>query len=238
MNSTPVQSGLPPLTGRRAITLVELIVLLAIMGIMAMIILPTTGSDAHGLRIKRSVNAANLRVIGQAILAMEHDRPGALSAAKPADIYIFAAQIGHNGLNNPTLWLSKVDATNPYPTDPPETILVPCPDASCPIRVNPKFLGLPLAFAVASFPPGTDITKLPPTTPLAWTRGLQPDGKWSKKLAPYGNWGGFILFANGNLDTLSTINDQLVKFGTTQPTSDIREALPPGTRILESKPKR
>lgn len=79
--------------------------------------------------------------------------------------------------------------------------------------------------------------KLPPTTPLAWTRGLQPDGTWSKTLAPYGNRGGLIVFAGGNLEKYSKINGKLMKFGTTQPTSDIREALPPGTRILESKPK-
>jgi hypothetical protein len=52
--------------------------------------------------------------------------------------------------------------------------------------------------------------------------------------APYGDWGGFIVFAGGNLEKYKTIEGHLVKFGTDQPTSDIREALPPSTRILES----
>ncbi len=80
--------------------------------------------------------------------------------------------------------------------------------------------------------------ELPPTTPLVWTRGLQPDGKWSKTSAPYGDWGGFVVFADGSMQKFNTIDRKLVKFGTKQPTSDIREALPPGTRILESAPKR
>jgi hypothetical protein len=75
------------------------------------------------------------------------------------------------------------------------------------------------------------------TTPLAWSRGLQPDGSWSKRLGLYGDWGGHIVFANGSLMTfIGSINGKLKKFGTSQPTSDIREALPPGTRISEFKP--
>jgi len=77
---------------------------------------------------------------------------------------------------------------------------------------------------------------LPGDTPLGWTRGLQPDGKWSKTLAPYGEWGGFIIFADGHLEIYKSIGNQLVTFGTAQPTSDIREALPPGTRIVEYVP--
>lgn len=184
------------------------------------------------------------------MLAVESDHPAVFSSTNPANIYVFAAQLGRFGLtkpeqwlsrlsntfglNDPKLWLSKADPANPYPSKPPASILASNPLADGMRPINPKFQGLPLAFAVALFPPGTDITKLPVTTPLAWTRGLQSDGTWSTIHAPYGDWGGFIVYAGGYLETFKTIEGRLVKFGTDQPTSDIREALPLGTRILES----
>ncbi len=103
--------------------------------------------------------------------------------------------------------------------------------------LNPKFQGAPLAIAVALFPAGTNLLALPPTTPLAWTRGLQPDGAWSKSLGTYGNWGGHMFFANGSIETFEgSVNNKLVKFGTNQRTSNIQEALPLGTRISEFTP--
>lgn len=172
------------------------------------------------------------------MLAADNDLPDGLFSANLPDVYAVAAQIARAGLNDPKLWLSKEDAANPFPADPPNSILDPDSASDGTKPINPKFQGMPLAFAVALFPAGTNLAKLPATTPLGWTRGLQPDGKWSKTLAPYGDWGGFVVFVGGNLERYQTIGGNLVKFGTTQPTSDIREALPPGTRIGDSTPKR
>jgi prepilin-type N-terminal cleavage/methylation domain-containing protein len=236
MNAAPVHPAPRPQIGRNALTLVELLVVFAIIGVMAAIIFP--GYSGPSRNVQRAVEGTNLRTIGQAMLAAENDQPGTLSSVNPPDIYAFAAQLAHSGLNDWKLWLSKVDAANPYPSDSHSFIIAVNSAADGTRPINPKFQGLPLAFAVALFPPGTDITKLPPTTPLAWTRGLQPDGKWAKTSAPYGDWGGFIVFAGGNLEKyVPKIGGKLVKFGTTQPTSDIREALPPGTRISEFTPK-
>lgn len=102
--------------------------------------------------------------------------------------------------------------------------------------INPKFANAPLAFAVAIFPPGKGRTSLPATTPLAWTRGLQPDGTWSKTHGTYGDWGGHIVFMGGNVEKFKSIDGKLVKFGTNEPTSNILEALPPGSRISEFTP--
>jgi prepilin-type N-terminal cleavage/methylation domain-containing protein len=235
MNSTPVQPAVCRRAQSRALTLIELLVVLAIIGVLASIIFPTVST--HPVNHRRSVDSTNLRSIGGAMLAAENDHPGTLYSINLPDIHAFAAQLARFGLNDPKLWLSKIDATNPYTAHPPTTILVADPSADGSRPINPKFQGVSLAFAAAGFPPGTDITKLPVTTPLAWTRGLQPNGIWSKDHAPYGDWGGFIVFVGGNLEKFKNIDGKLVKFGTTQPTSDIREALPPGTRILESQPK-
>jgi len=236
MSNTPVHPALRSRANERAITLIELLSVIAIITLLAMIIFPQT-SGPHRIP-SRNLDGLNLRIIGQVMLAAENDRPGVLSSTTPSEIHALTAQLARAGLNDPRLWLSKVDANNPYSAKPPVTILAADPAADGTRLINPEFQDLPLAFAVAHFSPGTDITKLPATTPLAWTRGLQPDGEWSKTAAPYGDWGGFIVFAGGNLERFKTINGELVKFGTTQPTSDIREALPPGTRILESQSKR
>jgi hypothetical protein len=196
-------------------------------------------SNGSGMKlsVRRSVDGSNLRSLGGAMLAADNYHPGALSSANPADIHALAALLARSGLNDPKLWVSRVDDVFPLPSEFPAAILDPTPAADGIRPVNPKFASLPLAFAVALFPPGTELRKLPATTPLAWTRGLQPDGTWSKEHATYGDWGGYMVFAGGNMEKYAAkIGGRLVKFGTTQPTSDIREALPPSTRISEYHP--
>lgn len=79
---------------------------------------------------------------------------------------------------------------------------------------------------------------MPATTPLIWTRGLQPDGTWSKH-SPYGIDGGHITFLGGYTiyyDNLAEEGGQLVRFDGKGPTPNIFEALPPGTQISEYIP--
>ena len=65
---------------------------------------------------------------------------------------------------------------------------------------------------------------------------MKPDGTWADD-SPSGNWGGYVFFADGHvINFKDSINGRLVKWGTKIPTSNILEALPPGTRILEYKP--
>jgi len=172
------------------------------------------------------------------MLAADSEHPGALSAASPPDIYAFIAELAReSGLNDTRIWLSRVDANFPIPHDLPPSILLDQPVANGKRPINEAFRGLPIVFAVASFPPGTKLADLPSTTPLAWTRGLQPDGTWSNATSPYGEWGGFIVFVGGNLEKYRTIDGRLTT-PQGKATSDIRETLPPGTRILEFSPKR
>lgn len=241
MNNTPVRNTSRLYLNDRAFTMVELIVVCVIIGILGLFIFPaiSCGCSPSGV-IKRNVDGTNLRSIGQAMLAYTQDNAdGLLPAAGANDVHDVAANLARSGLNVPSLWVSKVDLNYPANMDGITQIIVATGAAAKDTApTDPKFQSLPLAFAVAGFPPGTDITKLPGSTPLAWTRGLSPSGEWLNGVAPYNDWGGFIVFAGGNLEKFKTIDGKLVKFGTTQPTSDIREALPPGTRILESPSRR
>jgi len=115
-------------------------------------------------------------------------------------------------------------------------IILPSAGGTAPI--NPDFqTKLPL-FAVAILPKGTHAAALPATTPLAWNRGLQPDGDWSLNIGPYKDVGGFVLFADGHVNFFKNgIDGRLTTWGTAKgPTSNILEALPPGTRISDCRP--
>ncbi len=166
----------------------------------------------------------------------DQDHPGTLTADAVPDIYAFAARLARDGaMAEPRQWFSKVDQGFDAGAQLPSTFVDPHAAGAVAV-INPKFQCAPLAFAVALFPKGTHLATLPPTTPLAWTRGLQTNGAWRAD-SPYGTVGGFVFFAGNNLQYFKgSIRDGFVKFGTQQPTSDILEALPPGTRISEYKP--
>ncbi len=168
------------------------------------------------------------------MLADEMAHPGVLSSDNLSDIYALVAQLARDGaMTDLGIWFSKQDpAFDLWRQDKPTswwqlaTILNPTTDRS----------SAPLALAVALFPSGMSLKDLPAKTPLAWTRGLEPAGTWRDD-SPYGDWGGFIVYADGSLVQISrAIHGKLVKFDTTEPTSNIAQALPPGTRVSEYKP--
>jgi len=68
-------------------------------------------------------------------------------------------------------------------------------------------------------------------TPIAWTRGLESNGKWAAD-APYGSSGGLILFLDGSVQRVADASKILVDFETQQPTADIRKAVPSAASIL------
>jgi len=187
-----------------------------------------------------NAEGTKLHSIGQTWISFEADHPDGLNADKVFDVYELAAQLARNsGVDDPTLWFSKIDRGVEVGPILPVSILKPSP-AGIIAPIDPKFQGAPLAFAVALFPMGSRFASLPATTPLAWTRGLQPNGHWSMD-SPYRDSGGFVLFADGNVffykDGVGGGGCGLTKWGTSKdPTSNILEALPPGTRISEFKP--
>jgi hypothetical protein len=100
-------------------------------------------------------------------------------------------------------------------------------------KAAPEFRKAPLVWAVALLP---NVSKLPGSTPILWTRGLQADGTWGEA-RPFRTTPGSIFFADGRMRSFQgSIKEELKAWGTGKPTSNIREALPPGTRISEWVP--
>lgn len=191
------------------------------------------------------------RAIGQGWLAHDYDTPGK-SSETFADVYEFAAMLARAAGPGPFYegeerdpsvlrhWFYTYDPAWRFSKQHPTAILTrTSPDG--PATLAPNFRGSPVAWAVAIFPPDIRISQLPPETPLIWTRGLRSDGTWRED-GPLGGEGGAMGFVAGyTMQYKGPVGSgpsplQLVKWGTKTPTTNILEALPPGTRISEHTP--
>ena len=173
---------------------------------------------------RRAAVSSNLRQIGQAALvyAGEHGR----WLPEAADVWDFARLLARDGgLNDASVWQMEDDPA--FDGTPLTTVLAP--DR---LTLDPAFAKSRPAFAVSL---GGGTTSDPASTPVAWTRGLQPDGTWAPH-SPYGRQGGYIVFLGGNVAFYRDVRDQLSRHDGKGVTSNILEALPPGARIGEYTP--
>lgn len=185
-------------------------------------------------RAYKTVDLSHLRQIGQASQIYANDHDGHFPEATSAwDYARLLAE--HAGFDYAKGWQSPVDpAYDETLSANVQSLLLPG-DAKDERRFNPAFLQIKPVFAVAL---GKITTADPATTPIAWTRGLQPDGTWAAH-SPYGNRGGHILFLSGKVQffrNLTTDSGHLTRHDGSGPTTNILEALPPGTRIGEYTP--
>ena len=174
----------------------------------------------------------NAREILTARIIYEANHNEELPPEAVTDVYAFAAFLARApGRSFLSEWASPIDPAWRLSTKHPKSILAPAQDGS-PTRINPDFQGAPLAVAVALVP---SAVKIQGDAPLVWTRGLSPDGTWRDD-SPYYGTGGFIASAGESKFYTDLRKTPLHKWGTNEPTSNIREALPPGTRIDEFLP--
>jgi hypothetical protein len=202
---------------------------LSLIILLAAFVIPVVGRVSNTAR--RSVDASNIRQLGQAciIYASQHDD----NLPPASDVWDYARIIAEEvGINDYSFWLSKNDPAADEFNGAPKEILSA---GAKPRPLNPKFRKLKPSIAVAL---GRLNTRMPSTTPILWTRGLQPDGTWSDH-SPYGKNGGWIIFLGGNVGfytSLAAGKGDLMRFDGKGPTANILEALPPGTRISEYIP--
>ncbi len=193
---------------KQAFTLIELLTVIAIIGILASILIPTVGRVREAAR--RTVDASNVRQIGQGALIYANDNrealpprnldvAGRVDTANPAGTSTtalrFAAALAQSGgINDGNIWKSSSDqATGAnFQAYRGGTILNANKD-----NMNTQFSALEaLSFAVI----GGLRTSDPSTTPIAFTRGLQSTGVWNNRPGGvYGSDGGHIVFIGGNV---------------------------------------
>jgi hypothetical protein len=198
--------------------------------LLAAVIIPIVGQTSSSSPM--SPDRVNLRQIMQASLIYANDHQGQLPHAK--DVWDYAKLLAEGGgLESAIQWLSPTDPATPSQADRNIDVLEGPRDGT-PRQVNPAFRKLAPCWAVAL---GRLNVSMRPTTPIAWTRGLQPDGTWAAH-SPYGSDGGYIVFIGGNVGFYRDLKsgDELARFDGTGMTSNILESLPPGTRIGEYQP--
>lgn len=197
---------------------------------LAVILIPTVGRvrEASG----RGVDSSNLRQIAQAYLIALNDLDG-----KPfpevADVREFAVELARRtGLNEAAIWITNADFFAGEPSMRMSTVLQWGSEGPEHRGMDPMFKLMPLSIAVALPPPHASDA---PTIPLAWTRGLRPDGTWAPD-SPFGGEGGFVAYMDGKVSWKKSGPLHFLSHGSGKPTSDLREALPPGTIVSEWMP--
>lgn len=191
---------------------------------MALVALLFTGkvSDCG----ERGRDGSNVRQVMQASVIFASDNGERLPVAD--DLWDYARQLAQGGaLNDGTLWFSRLDpAYDQRVCDRVVTVL-----AADRAGLAPEFRAIKPAWAVTL---GGLNWKMAPTTPVAWTRGLQADGTWAEH-APYGTAGGHVAFLGGEVKFFEklTTADGLPRFDGRGMTTDIRKALPPWVKIGE-----
>ncbi|AHF91554.1 N-terminal cleavage protein [Opitutaceae bacterium TAV5] len=231
-----------------AFTLIELLTVIAIIGILAAIIIPTVGKVRETAR--RIVDASNLRQIGQAALIFATDNqdtlPNKVSVAADATfgtnvgtggtetVKAFAAALAvGGGLNDGTIWVSQGDTTTTKGTENQKVSTVI--DGTTKQKFEANFSDINAAYGVTLGLIATDSS----TTPIAFTRGIlaATDGKWSKTLGVYKDAGGHIVFLGGNVQwyrnlTVNNTNGDLIKTDGTA-TKVIKETITSTRKMIE-----
>ncbi|MBI4624494.1 MAG: prepilin-type N-terminal cleavage/methylation domain-containing protein [Verrucomicrobia bacterium] len=216
-----------------AFTLIELLTVIAIIGILAAIVIPTVGTVRE--KAQRAVDANNLREIVKAtqIYAGENgDRlpnPRTIPTTtlqNATQALLWPGILARNGiLTDPTFWFSKSDPffAGVYPVSIINT------NDNTKRTLDPSFAGKSFAWEFASGLTMSDRAAMP----IIWTRGLQTNGSWNLNSGVYRDIGGYIGFLGGNVAFYSTtgVNATAGIFQSNNPvgnrkTNNIQQAIP------------
>lgn len=219
----------------RAFTLLEILTVIAIFAMLAAVLVPIVGKAMDSAH--RSTVSNNLRQIALAYYSFlnSDDRQKANSKTTLHDFVAMLAEKAD--LNDPQLWIIKDDPlveqfTSPLPTH----IAFPNNQLNS-WEINKAFKNHPLSITIVK---GISVNANLSTTPVAWTRGLRPNGKWASLTdtppGVYGDKGGFIAFLDGHVKWFNNLNENgglLTHYITRKPTSNILDALPPHASVLD-----
>ncbi len=225
-----------PSVRHAAFTLIELLTVIAIIGILAALIFPTVSRVRE--TAQRSVDANNLREIVKAAsiyAADNNDRlpdPAAIATQYPGlgtGPYAWAGILAQRGIvTDPAFYFAKNDPS--FNGSTPPAIVDPSNRAT----LAPDFASRTLSF---EFVGGLRMGDAP-STPVAFSRGLQTTGTWDAASGTYKDAGGHIAFLGGSVQFFPNVSDADNRLTLSNGTkgSSIRQAIPVTARIYATPP--
>lgn len=217
-------------------TLIELLTVIAIIGILAALIFPTVSKVRE--TAQRTADANNLREVVKAAslyAADNNDRlpdPAAIVTQYPGlgtGPYAWAGILAQRGIvTDPQFYFAQNDPF--FNGSHPAAVVDPANRTT----LSADFAGRILSY---EFVGGLRLGDAP-TTPVAFTRGLQVSGAWDPVSGAYKDAGGHVAYLGGNIQFYPNLTETDNRLTLTNGTkgSSIRQAIPVTARIYATPP--
>jgi prepilin-type N-terminal cleavage/methylation domain-containing protein len=208
---------------RKGFTLVELVVVIAIIGVMMGFVLPSIGGVLE--RSRRSAAQNCVKKIADAYLMYRGDKGSFDGVANIGEFALLLAREGF--LNDPNCYVFASDSLAQSTNKVKKSTIVHgdgIQETGC--WTNAKNSDSFSVNIVIDLPDSCQ----PNATPIAFTRGLKSDGAWGDK--GVFKKGGFIAFLDGKVKWFDSVADKLMKADMTGTTSNLKDAIPTDAKII------
>lgn len=213
-------------------SLIELLMVLGVMTILMGMLIPSVGVVRE--KAQRMATGQKLRQIGIAVATYQSSTGRSLTGVDLGDWMSRLAS--ETGVRDGELYIFDEDPLLAQIVDEIPPVLVQ-PDENGRWQEVQGFEDWPIGVAVVS---GLNPLANASTTPVAWTRGLETNGRWQgsegNRPGIYGEKGGYIVFLDGHIEfhkDLSVDGGRLVHYQTGSPTSNIQDAIGPGAVVYD-----